>query len=97
MATVIVCDRCNDEIHGDLHKLSHPDLKRTADVCTPCMQTFLNWWKGKDSFPSIQDLRARAFPILPGWTCTKCGAFNGEAKENRLSCRSCEANYDGAR
>lgn len=31
--------------------------------------------------------------ILPGWSCGACGAFNGEAKERRSTCRVC----DGAR
>ena len=27
--------------------------------------------------------------VLPGWTCPRCGVFNGEAKEKRTECRAC--------
>ena len=27
---------------------------------------------------------------LPGWHCPRCGAFNGEEKEKRKVCRSCQ-------
>ena len=32
--------------------------------------------------------------VLPGWSCTKCGVFNGAAKELRNDCRSCGAPLD---
>lgn len=28
--------------------------------------------------------------LLPGWSCTSCGAFNGSAKEHRTTCRICD-------
>jgi hypothetical protein len=28
-------------------------------------------------------------PVLPGWTCSACKAFNGEMKEKRSACRCC--------
>jgi hypothetical protein len=31
--------------------------------------------------------------VLPGWHCTKCGTFNGAAKELRTECRSCGAPF----
>lgn len=34
-------------------------------------------------------VRVLGDPILPGWTCEKCGVFNGEAKEKRSACRAC--------
>lgn len=27
--------------------------------------------------------------VLPGWTCKSCRAFNGEAMELKIKCRSC--------
>jgi hypothetical protein len=32
--------------------------------------------------------------VLPGWSCTKCGAFNSAARELRTDCRSCGAPFD---
>lgn len=32
--------------------------------------------------------------VLPGWSCTECGVFNGAAKELRTDCRSCGAPLD---
>ena len=29
--------------------------------------------------------------VLPGWSCTVCGVFNGAAKEPRDDCRACGA------
>jgi len=29
--------------------------------------------------------------VLPGWTCARCGIFNGAAREIRTDCRSCGA------
>ena len=28
-------------------------------------------------------------PMQPGWTCSACGAFVGEAKERHSACRCC--------
>jgi hypothetical protein len=28
--------------------------------------------------------------VLPGWSCTVCGVFNGEVKEPRATCRGCD-------
>jgi hypothetical protein len=33
--------------------------------------------------------------VLQGWSCKRCGVFNGEEKEPRASCRSCAAYKDG--
>lgn len=27
--------------------------------------------------------------VLPGWTCSACLGFNGEAREKRTECRAC--------
>jgi len=35
--------------------------------------------------------------VLPGWSCEKCGSFNGAAKELRTDCRSCGAAFDPER
>lgn len=91
MATIRVCDRCNREIYGEYRHISHPDFSSDRDMCEDCFKEFQKW------FAKPYQKFSKDSHILPGWTCTKCGAFNGEAKENRLSCRSCEANYDGAR
>lgn len=38
----------------------------------------------------VEELRAsKAAPLLPGWECKNCLAFNGEAKERRQYCRAC--------
>lgn len=29
-------------------------------------------------------------PLLPGWFCRGCQAFNGEAKERLVRCRCCD-------
>lgn len=34
--------------------------------------------------------------VLPGWDCPKCRAFNGEAKEIRLTCRACDTPKESA-
>jgi hypothetical protein len=35
--------------------------------------------------------------VLPGWSCQRCGVFNGEVKERRETCRSCGAPFSGMR
>lgn len=89
MATIKVCDRCNREIHIAGKKIVQPESTRPQDLCDACYQSFMDWWANK--LRVSQDAH-----ILPGWTCNKCGVFNGEAKETRLNCRSCGATYDGA-
>ena len=34
-------------------------------------------------------VNGRDRPVLPGWFCSGCLAFNGEAKEKRDICRAC--------
>jgi hypothetical protein len=39
----------------------------------------------------IEELRTiKAGIVLPGFTCA-CGAFNGDEKEKRTTCRACDA------
>lgn len=33
--------------------------------------------------------------VLRGWTCTACGIFNGAEKEERKTCRTCDAPKPG--
>lgn len=101
MATIRVCDRCNREIFEKNNKtLLAADLSaNTRDLCLGCFKSFQQWWKEghirpiQDSDLPVGDPRRES--ILPGWTCPKCGVFNGEAKETRLDCRSCSAPYEG--
>lgn len=39
----------------------------------------------------VMEFAERFGIILPGWTCTTCRLFNGDAKERRTACRGCDA------
>jgi hypothetical protein len=43
-----------------------------------------------DLLSQVREYRQRGL-MLPGWNCERCGCFNGEAKEEKLACRSCGA------
>lgn len=46
-------------------------------------QCELDMFKMNHALPRVEGL------VLPGWTCTGCGVFNGACKETLVSCRAC--------
>jgi len=65
----------NSRLLRDMRQL-HENLTFVQKRCTALLQ-------------DNRDLRAGL--VLPGWNCTRCGAFTGTAKEDRRECRCCGA------
>jgi hypothetical protein len=38
---------------------------------------------------TLAKVKSKEGLYLPGWTCSGCGVFNGEAKEPLIECRGC--------
>lgn len=67
--------------NAEVNWVDGPPDKRVPHVVTLPGELFKPW-KEEEENSGI---------LLPGWQCSHCGSFNGEAKEKRTECRSCGA------
>lgn len=76
-----ICQSCGS---GELVGRFGADDGPGVVVCRSCAQAMRLWVSLEIS-------------VVPGWVCSECQGFNGEAKERLEQCRACGTPRGGAR